>query len=88
MQKAKVKSPTLAEEQKLWQKGYDFVVGLDEVGRGPLAGPVTAVAVTVRQFPISNVKLRGNHVALRNVKFKIHNLSSASLRRSRLLPLD
>lgn len=47
MQKAKEKSPTLKEEQKLWQKGYDFVVGLDEVGRGPLAGPVVACAVCV-----------------------------------------
>ncbi|MBU2265038.1 ribonuclease HII, partial [Patescibacteria group bacterium] len=45
MQKAKVKLPTLAEERKLWRKGYDFVAGLDEVGRGPLAGPVVACAV-------------------------------------------
>lgn len=45
MQKAKAKSPALAEERKLWQQGHDFVVGLDEVGRGPLAGPVVAAAV-------------------------------------------
>ncbi len=45
MQKAKVKLPDLKEEQKLWQQGYDFVVGLDEAGRGPLAGPVVACAV-------------------------------------------
>ncbi len=30
------------------------MAGLDEAGRGPLAGPVTAAAVKVRQFPISN----------------------------------
>ncbi len=30
------------------------MVGLDEAGRGPLAGPVIAAAVMVRQFPISN----------------------------------
>jgi len=41
-------------ERKLWQRGYSFVAGLDEAGRGPIAGPVTAAAVMVRQFPISN----------------------------------
>jgi len=41
----------LREERKLWRKGFKRVVGLDESGRGPLAGPVTAAAVTVRQFP-------------------------------------
>ncbi len=36
--------PKLDEEQKLWDKGCSCVVGVDEVGRGPLAGPVIAVA--------------------------------------------
>lgn len=31
-------------EYKYW-KDYDFVCGIDEVGRGPLAGPVMAAAV-------------------------------------------
>lgn len=34
----------LTEEKKLWQKGYLFLAGLDEAGRGPLAGPVVAAA--------------------------------------------
>lgn len=37
--------PTLNEEKKLWKLGYKYVVGLDEAGRGPLAGPVVAAAV-------------------------------------------
>jgi len=37
--------PNLNYEKKLWRQGYSFVVGLDEVGRGPLAGPVCAAAV-------------------------------------------
>ncbi len=45
----------LKEEKKLWQKGYEIVIGLDEVGRGALAGPVVAVAFFVkRQFFLSN----------------------------------
>src|SRR3989344_7252347 len=37
----------LKEEKNLWKKGYKFVVGLDEAGRGPLAGPVVAAAVSI-----------------------------------------
>jgi ribonuclease HII len=37
--------PTLEREQALWAEGYEVVAGLDEVGRGPLAGPVIAAAV-------------------------------------------
>lgn len=32
-------------ERNLRQQGYSLVAGLDEVGRGPLAGPVVAAAV-------------------------------------------
>ncbi len=32
-------------ETRLWRRGYDLVCGVDEAGRGPLAGPVTAAAV-------------------------------------------
>jgi len=32
-------------EKKYYEKGVKFIAGIDEVGRGPLAGPVTAAAV-------------------------------------------
>ena len=35
----------LKEEKFLWKQGYKLVVGFDEAGRGPLAGPVVAAAV-------------------------------------------
>ena len=31
-------------EQSLNDKGYTYVCGVDEAGRGPLCGPVVAVA--------------------------------------------
>ncbi|WP_460195236.1 ribonuclease HII [Thermosynechococcus sp. FA-CM-4201] len=37
--------PSLIYEQAYWQQGYCRVVGVDEVGRGCLAGPVVAAAV-------------------------------------------
>ncbi len=35
----------LAFERQLWQQGLRVVAGVDEAGRGPLAGPVVAAAV-------------------------------------------
>jgi len=35
----------LRYERKLWAKGVCHVAGIDEAGRGPLAGPVVAAAV-------------------------------------------
>ncbi|MBD5560869.1 MAG: ribonuclease HII [Clostridia bacterium] len=35
----------LGREQELWNSGVRFVAGLDEAGRGPLAGPVVAACV-------------------------------------------
>ena len=43
----KISRPTFTEENNLWQLGYRYVAGIDEVGRGPLAGPVVAAAVVL-----------------------------------------
>ena len=37
--------PSLAEEKRLGAHGYRLIAGVDEVGRGALAGPVVAAAV-------------------------------------------
>jgi ribonuclease HII len=37
--------PNLDEEDKLKSQGYELIAGIDEVGRGALAGPVVAGAV-------------------------------------------
>lgn len=38
-------NPTLNHEQSLWDQGLTHVVGIDEVGRGCLAGPIVVGAV-------------------------------------------
>ncbi len=35
----------LKEEKLLWKRGFANIAGIDEAGRGPLAGPVTVAAV-------------------------------------------
>lgn len=35
----------LTHEKNLLTQGYSYIAGIDEVGRGPLAGPVTACAL-------------------------------------------
>ncbi len=35
----------LKYETDLWAKGFDYIIGVDEVGRGCLAGPIVAGAV-------------------------------------------
>jgi len=40
----------------LWSEGRSIVAGMDEVGRGPLAGPVVAAAVV---FPMGAKPIRG-----------------------------
>jgi ribonuclease HII len=37
--------PSFAQERKLGAQGYQWIAGVDEVGRGALAGPVVAAAV-------------------------------------------
>ncbi|HWQ84286.1 MAG TPA: ribonuclease HII [Anaerolineales bacterium] len=38
-------APSLDFERTLWRAGYQFIAGVDEAGRGALAGPVAAGAV-------------------------------------------
>ena len=47
-----MKKPDYSEETRLKRDGFHSVCGIDEVGRGPLAGPVTAAAVILNPTQI------------------------------------
>lgn len=55
--------PTLRVERTLWGDEVPLVAGVDEVGRGPLAGPVTAGAVI---FP-NGLRAAGRYKFLKHV---------------------
>lgn len=57
MQKKLVSRPSLKEEKRLWKKNFQYVVGLDEVGRGAFAGPIVAGAVVFSKNIIKNKNL-------------------------------
>ena len=57
----------LQTEKYYWKKGYKIIIGLDEVGRGPLSGPVTTAAVIIN----SKVKNQKSKLQLKNQNFKI-----------------
>ena len=52
-------------EKEAYSKGYLYIGGIDEVGRGPLAGPVVA-AVVVLPY---NTKIEGIHGYEKGFKF-------------------
>jgi len=49
--------PNFSEERKLQKKGFKLIAGLDEAGRGPLAGPVVAATVMILDY--KKIKIKG-----------------------------
>jgi ribonuclease HII len=48
--------PTLRLERRLWEAGDEVVCGIDEVGRGAWAGPVTVAAVVPQREHVRGVR--------------------------------
>lgn len=49
--------PDFSFEKRYWKIGYQLVIGVDEVGRGALAGPVVAGAAALKNFKNKYKKL-------------------------------
>jgi len=84
MKYLKSASKLLAHERKKWDEGFSFIAGIDEAGRGPLAGPVVAAAVIFskkHRIPIVNdskqlsekqrLEMRENIIAAKDVRFSV-----------------
>ncbi|MFH1565729.1 MAG: ribonuclease HII, partial [bacterium] len=66
--------PNFEIETDLLKQGHNFVAGLDEAGRGPLAGPIVASAVILpSQFLLSNLpKLNDSKKLSPKVREELH----------------
>jgi ribonuclease HII len=85
-----LESPTFEREAALWSGGHSLVAGLDEVGRGPLAGPVVAAAVVfppdtepiegLRDSKTLSALQRGKLVTIIHERAQAWSLGAASVR--------
>ena len=54
---SKKRAPTREIEKRLWDRGHDVVVGIDEVGRGAWAGPLSVgAAILPRDTRVNGVR--------------------------------
>ncbi len=53
-------------ELNLIENGYQYIAGIDEVGRGPLAGPVVTCAVVLKEYYIYEGINDSKKVSLKN----------------------
>jgi ribonuclease HII len=60
----------LKYEKSLWDKGIDLVAGVDEVGRGALAGPMVVGAVILNVTDLKELDYTNNDISKRNGGFK------------------
>lgn len=58
LRKMRIIKPHILLEKYLWEKGFINVVGVDEAGKGPWAGPVTAAAIVIHSHKqvVKNVR--------------------------------
>ncbi len=70
-----MKYPNFNEEKKLWKKGFKFVAGLDEAGRGPLAGPVVAAVVIIKsEKVVRSLKVNDSKKLSENQRESIYSI--------------
>jgi ribonuclease HII len=68
-------------EKDAWSKGFKAVAGIDEAGRGPLAGPVVASAVIFSSIPARDLGIRDSKTLTPSKReflvFEIYKIASA-----------
>jgi ribonuclease HII len=79
--KNNVLKPTFKEEEILWRSGFDYIIGVDEVGRGCFAGPIVAAAVVFRK-DIAKKELQGVNDSKLLTPLKRRELSKVIIRKS------
>ncbi len=86
---ARTTGPDLAHERRLWRAGHELVAGMDEVGRGAWAGPLTVgVAVMTRGIRRIPRGLRDSKQLAEAVRRSCTRLSeSGALRGLSVMPL-
>ena len=83
--------PDFSEEQRLILGGARILAGVDEVGRGPLAGPVTAAAVVlnVDRIPVGLNDSKRLTAAARDRLFnEIHAVAEVSVGHATVEEID
>jgi len=61
-------------EKKIKRNGFDFIVGVDEAGRGPLAGPVVASAVVLKEYDFGSRINDSKKLTSRNRELAFHEI--------------
>ena len=70
-----MKYPNFREENKLWKRRLYIIAGIDEAGRGPLAGPVVAASIIVKTKNIFFKKnIRDSKKLTPKKRLEIYNL--------------
>ncbi len=75
----KVSTPDFSFEGKYWKQGFPFIIGIDEVGRGPLAGPVVTGVVTLKYKGVS-IKYNGKKEKTSNSQNTKYNSQNTILK--------
>ena len=70
----------LLRAEELWRGNHAVVAGIDEVGRGPLAGPVTVACVVMPQEPLVEYVNDSKHVTQRRRGIAAENIRKTALR--------
>ncbi len=80
--------PSLKREVALWSDGRITVAGIDEVGRGPLAGPVLAAAVVPLQRARFARKIRERAFAIAVGAASVREIDRYNIRRASILAME